>query len=119
MPSTSVHLPRDLVTSLDALAARRRVSRNRLILEACERLLQEEAGEWPQGFFANNDLSAADLRELRAAGKALEAATRRLRRHPRRDTCSLWTRQFDAAWPRRSLALRLWGSPTSSGTPST
>ena len=83
MPSTSVHLPRNLVASLDALAARRRVSRNRLILEACERLVQQDAGEWPQGFFTNDDLSAADLRELRAAGRALEATTRRLRRNRR------------------------------------
>lgn len=84
MPSTSVHLPRDLVATLDALAARRRLSRNRLILEACERLVQQDAGEWPEGFFANDDLSPSDLRELRAAGRALEAATRRLRRSRRR-----------------------------------
>jgi len=84
MPSTSVHLPHDLVVTLDALAARRRVSRNRLILEACECLVQQDAGEWPEGFFANDDLSAADLRELRAAGRALEAASHRLRRNRRR-----------------------------------
>jgi len=83
MPSTSVHLPHDLVVTLDALAARRRVSRNRLILEACECLVQQDAGEWPEGFFANDDLSAADLRELRAAGRALEAASHRLRRNRR------------------------------------
>ena len=83
MPSTSVHLPHDLVVSLDALAARRSVSRNRMILEACERLVQQDVGEWPEGFFAKDDLSAADLRKLRAAGKALEAATRRLRRNRR------------------------------------
>lgn len=84
MPSTSVHLPRNLVASLDTLAARRRVSRNRLILEACECLVQQDAGEWPQGFFANDDLSSADFRELRRAGRALEAAARRLRRNRRR-----------------------------------
>ena len=84
MPSTSVHIPHDLVVTLDALATRRRVSRNRLILEACERLVQQDAGQWPQGFFANDDLSPADLRQLRAAGRALEAAIRRLRRNRRR-----------------------------------
>ncbi len=83
MPSTSVHLPHDLVITLDALAVRRRVSRNRLILEACERLIQQDVGEWPEAFFANDDLSAADLRELREAGRALEVATRRLRRNRR------------------------------------
>jgi len=83
MPSTSVHLPHDLVATLDAVATRRRVSRNRLILDACERLVQQDVGEWPEGFFANDDLSAADLRELCAAGRGLEAATRRLRRNRR------------------------------------
>jgi Ribbon-helix-helix protein, copG family len=83
MPSTSVHLPGDLVASLDALAARRRVSRNRLILEACERLIQQDPGEWPRDFFRNDDLSPADLRELRMGGRAIEAATRRLRRNRR------------------------------------
>jgi hypothetical protein len=83
MSSTSVHLPQNLVATLDALAARRRVSRNRLILEACERLVQQDGGEWPTDFFASDDFSAADLRELRTAARTLEAATRRLR-HNRR-----------------------------------
>jgi predicted DNA-binding protein len=84
MSSTSVHLPLELVLSLDALAARRKISRNRLIAEACERLIRQDAGEWPEAFFANDDLSAADLRELRAAGSALEIAVRRRRRNRRR-----------------------------------
>jgi ribbon-helix-helix CopG family protein len=84
MSSTSVHLPRALVLNLDALAARRRISRNRLIAEACERLIRQDAGEWPDGFFADGDLSTADLRELRAAGSALETAVRRRRRNRRR-----------------------------------
>lgn len=79
MASTSVHLPRELIASLDALAARRRVSRNHLIAEACERLVRADRGEWPQGFFTRNDLSAADLRTLRAAGKELEGILRRRR----------------------------------------
>jgi len=79
MASTSVHLPRDLIASLDALAARRMVSRNRLIIEACEGLLRADRGEWPQGFFTRNDLSAADLRTLRAAGKQLEGVIRKRR----------------------------------------
>lgn len=55
MASTSVHPHRELVQSLDALAARRRNSRNRLIAEACERLIRQDAGEWPEGFFTNAD----------------------------------------------------------------
>ncbi len=84
MASTSVHLPRELVASLDALAARRKTSRNRLIAEACERLVQQDLGEWPRGFFRNEDLTAADLRKLRAAGRGLETALRRMRRNRRR-----------------------------------
>ena len=84
MTKTSIHLPPDLIASLDALAARQRVSRNRLIAEACERLVRADRGEWPQGFFTRNDLSAADLRTLRAAGRGLESVLRRRRNQRRR-----------------------------------
>jgi len=84
MASTTIHLPRDLVASLDALAARRKVSRNRLIADACESLVREDLGRWPQGFFSNEDLSAADLRTLRAAGRHLEGVI--WRRRNRRGT---------------------------------
>jgi predicted transcriptional regulator len=79
LTKTSIQLPPDLIASLDALAARRRVSRNRLIAEACKKLVREDPGEWPQGFFTRNDLSAADLRTLRAAGRGLESVLRRRR----------------------------------------
>ncbi len=79
MVSASVHLPRNLIVSLDALAARRRVSRNRLIAEACERFVRDDLGEWPKGFFAIDDLSAAELRTLRAAGRQQEGVIRRRR----------------------------------------
>lgn len=73
MASTSVHLPDALVERLDALAEQLGMSRNRVILKACEDLLNEARGEWPQGFFRADDLSAEDLAELRDA--ALEAET--------------------------------------------
>jgi len=79
MASTSLHLPRDLIASLDALAARRKVSRTRLIAEACERLIREDKGEWPKDFFVNRDLSPSELRTLRAAGRELEIVLRRRR----------------------------------------
>jgi len=63
MASTSVHLPRDLIASLDALAARRKVSRDRLIAEACERLIREHQGEWPKDFFLN-ELPRSKLRGI-------------------------------------------------------
>lgn len=79
MASTSVHLPRELIASLDALAARRKVSRNRLIAEACEKLVREDPGEWPEDFFVDEDLSASELRTLRAAGRELESVLRKRR----------------------------------------
>ena len=79
MASTSVHLPRDLIASLDAMAARRKVSRNRLITEACEKLVQEDSGKWPMDFFRDEDLSPSELRTLRAAGRRLESVLRRRR----------------------------------------
>ncbi len=82
MTRTSVHLPRDLIASLDALAARRKVRRNRLIAEACEKLVREDPGKWPKNFFAKEDLSPSELRILRAAGRELGGVlrTRRNRR---------------------------------------
>ena len=79
MVSTSVDLPRGLIASLDALAARRKVSRNRLIAEACERLIREDRGDWPKDFFLNEDLSASELRTLRAAGRGLESTLQKRR----------------------------------------
>ncbi len=68
MPSSSVHLPRGLVERLDALASRRGVSRNRVIVEACLRAVDGDAGDWPPGFFDHSSrYSKEELSELRAA----------------------------------------------------
>ncbi|MBI2205241.1 MAG: hypothetical protein HYU41_15445 [Candidatus Rokubacteria bacterium] len=84
MPSTTVHLPSPLLRALDTLAARKKASRNRLVVEACERLVQENLGEWPAGFLEGAHLSAKERRELKAAGEALDRAIRRTRRNRRR-----------------------------------
>ncbi len=73
MASTSVHLPAPIVEQLDRLAAQWGISRNRVILQACEELLAEKRGEWPADFF-NRTLPPSDLDELRAAGREMEAA---------------------------------------------
>ena len=65
MASTSVHLPEVLLRRLDRLAARIGLSRNRLIIRACEALVEEDLGEWPDGFFADDRLSAEELEEMR------------------------------------------------------
>ncbi len=63
MASTSVHFPEALVEELDRLARERGVSRNRLIVEACRRVIRER-DVWPAGFFANQHLTPEDLSEL-------------------------------------------------------
>jgi hypothetical protein len=64
MASTSVHLPQDIVNRLDRLAQRLKTSRNSLIVQACTMLLEQDAGDWPEGFFDNDHLSASEVREL-------------------------------------------------------
>lgn len=66
MSNTSVHLPDDLLERLDRAARRRRVSRNRLIVEACERALEEERGAWPPGYFSERRFEKGELEALRA-----------------------------------------------------
>lgn len=51
MPSTTVHIPDDVLARVDSIARRRGLSRNRLVIESLERTIDEDAGEWPQAFF--------------------------------------------------------------------
>ncbi len=60
MPSTSVHFPEALAEELDRVARERGISRNRLIVEACRRVVRER-DQWPPGYFSNHHLSAEDL----------------------------------------------------------
>lgn len=83
MPTTTVHLPHKLLRALDTLAARKKASRNRLVVEACARLVEQNLGEWPAGFLEAAHLSTKDRRDLEAAGKALERAVGRARRNRR------------------------------------
>lgn len=73
MRSTSVHLPASVVEGLDRLAAQRGLSRNRLILKACQTLLDAERGDWPEDMF-ESELDPEDLAALRDAGAELEGA---------------------------------------------
>ncbi len=70
MASTSIHFPRGLLDRLDAVASERGTSRNKLVVDACVALLEQERREWPDGFFSNSDLSPEDLAELRAVGSS-------------------------------------------------
>ena len=66
MPSTSVHIPIELLARLDRTAKRRRVSRNRLIVDACRSFVGAGHAEWPEGFFATDHRFARDLKLLNA-----------------------------------------------------
>ena len=65
MANTSVHLPDDLLDRLDREAARRGVSRNRLIVHACQQTLAPEPDRWPPEYFAETRFEKGELRELR------------------------------------------------------
>jgi len=71
VPSTTVHFERELLDRIDDVAARRGVSRNRFIAEACRRALEEDAGTWPEDFF-DPGFSDEDWKVIREATRELE-----------------------------------------------
>jgi hypothetical protein len=83
MATTTIHLPADLLRALDAVAARRKASRSRLLAEACRRLVDEDRGAWPADFFEMNHLSAHDRQELSRAGREMDKGIRGARRSRR------------------------------------
>ena len=70
--ATSVHIPKPLLDAVDRRAQALRISRNRLILKALERELQEDPG-WSAGFFE----------QLAVADEALAEATEEMLGHIR------------------------------------
>ena len=80
MPSTSIHIPDELLTRLNRTAKRRQVSRNRLIVDACRSFVGDGHDAWPDGFFATGHLSARDLKLLRASYDDWSARLRSARR---------------------------------------
>ena len=79
MPNIRVHIPEPLLESLDRLAREQGKSRNRLIVESCGRMIEEQT-RWPDGFFSNDHLSAAELRILQEECEDFEHAIRVARR---------------------------------------
>ena len=73
MANTSIHLPESLLEELDRLAAERGVSRNRLIVESCRRVVDERSC-WPEGLFSNDHLTEQDLKQLRQGERAFQEA---------------------------------------------
>lgn len=64
MSNTSVHLPDDLLDRLDREASRLGMSRNRLIVQACERALTLGPVKWPRDYFSDKRFARGELREL-------------------------------------------------------
>ena len=64
MPSTTVHIPDKLLSKIDQAVKEKEISRNRFIIMACERALNNSARQWPEDFF-KNELNKSDLKLLR------------------------------------------------------
>ena len=73
MANTSIHLPESLLEELDRLAAERGMSRNRLIVESCQRVVEERSC-WPGDLFSNDRLTEQDLKELWQGERAFQEA---------------------------------------------
>jgi len=86
MANTSLHLPNDLLARLDREAERRRMSRNRLIVQACERVFENEGGEWPPRYFSETRVPKPELADLHGSFSVwmseIESARRSRRRPP-------------------------------------
>jgi metal-responsive CopG/Arc/MetJ family transcriptional regulator len=80
MPSTTVHLPDALLIKIDQIVNEIGISRNRFIIQACEKALENNAGRWPEDFF-EPDISAANLRLLREGVAEMEEAIMRMRKN--------------------------------------
>jgi len=73
MPSTTVHLPDQLLSEIDRIVKEESISRNRFIIKACEKALKNSAGKWPDDFF-KSELNKEDLQLLREGVTEMETA---------------------------------------------
>jgi hypothetical protein len=73
VPTTTVHFPAESLRRIDAAARRRGISRNRFVIEACEKEASSDAGSWSKGFF-EHAVSPADRVRLGEAVNEMEAA---------------------------------------------
>jgi predicted transcriptional regulator len=83
MPSTTVHIPDKLLSRIDEIVKEKGISRNRFIVEACEQAFDNDAGQWPEGFF-DEEHNKIDLKLLKEGVKEMEKAILRLRRNRKR-----------------------------------
>ena len=78
VPTTTIHFPEETLRRVDAVARQRKISRNRFVIQACEKAVASDAGEWPEGFF-EQQISTADQALLNQAVKEMETAIARSR----------------------------------------
>jgi len=71
MPSTTVHIPDDLLSKIDQTVKEQNISRNRFIIKACEQALSSYAGLWPEDFF-KCELNEEDLKFIEEAVLEME-----------------------------------------------
>jgi len=60
--ATSVHIPKPLLVAVDRRARALKISRNRLIVQALERVLTEDSN-WRPGFFEQLESKNSELAE--------------------------------------------------------
>jgi hypothetical protein len=80
MPSTTVHIPDKLLSKMDQIVKKKGISRNRFIVQACEKALDNDAGQWPEDFFEPG-LSKEQLKLLREGVGEMEEAIINMRRN--------------------------------------
>jgi metal-responsive CopG/Arc/MetJ family transcriptional regulator len=80
MPSTTVHFKDELLAAIDQAASRRGISRNRFVMEACEKAVDEEHGHWPDGFLEPS-LNTEERTLVAEATAELESAVAAARRN--------------------------------------
>jgi len=78
--ATTVHIPEDLLTKIDATSEDLGISRNRFVIQACADALERQAGSWPRGFF-DKLLSEPDQAILKEATEEMEIGIRLARRN--------------------------------------
>lgn len=80
MPSTTVHLPDELLSQINRFVSEEGISRNKFIIEACKQALENNVGQWPEDFF-NSNFSSTDLRLLRKGVNEMEMKIKQNRKN--------------------------------------
>jgi metal-responsive CopG/Arc/MetJ family transcriptional regulator len=80
MPSTTVHIPDQLLSKIDQIVKEKTISRNRFIVQACEQALNNSVAQWPEGFF-ESELNGDNLMLLTEGVSEMEEAIISMRKN--------------------------------------